>query len=220
MITIGDTFFPLLPIPFDSKLCNFYYSGSNIVIETLAQYKTRVSINYRLPGVIITILSPKTGYTLQDSYPLDSFGSILTNFDFKYYTYKDGVADENFIELLLADASLYVLKSELKEYIFSIKLPAYASVALRCSNTISGTDYPAGWNISAGTSEYDLKITHGLNRNLVEVKVWEINADTTQRALPDYSAAYTGKLQLSKNEILIEGLTQDLLPLRIDLIFE
>jgi len=220
MITIGDTFFPLLPIPFDSKLCNFYYSGSNIVIETLAQYKTRVSINYRLPGVIITILSPKTGYTLQDSYPLDSFGSILTNFDFKYYTYKNGVADSNFIELLLADASLYVLKSELKEYIYSIKLPAYASVALRCSNAVSGSDYPSGWNISAGTSEYDLKISHGLNRNIVDIKVWEVNADATQRSLPDYSAGYTGKVQISKNEILIEGLTQDLLQLRINLIFE
>jgi len=144
MITIGDTFFPLLPIPFDSKLCNYYYSGSDIIIETIAQYKTRVTTNYRLPGVIITILSPKIGYSLQSSYPISTFTSILSNFDFKYYTYKDGVADENFIELLLADASLYVLKSELKEYIFSIKLPAYASVALRCSNTISGTDYPAG----------------------------------------------------------------------------
>lgn len=103
--------------------------------------------------------------------------------------------------------------------IIPIKLPAYASVALRCSNAVEGVDYPTGWVLTAGSSEYDLKITHNLNRNSVDVKVWEVNGDTTERLLPPFSAAYTGVLQNSKNEIIIEGLTQDELLLRIELIF-
>lgn len=104
--------------------------------------------------------------------------------------------------------------------IIPIKLPAHAAVSLRCSNAVEGVDYPSEWVLTAGSSEYDLKIVHGLTRNLVDVKVWEINGDTTQRQLPAFSAAYTGLLQNSTNEIVIEGLTQDELPLRIDLIFE
>lgn len=103
--------------------------------------------------------------------------------------------------------------------IIPIKLPAYASVALRCSNAVEGVDYPSGWVLTAGSSEYDLKIFHNLNRNFVKPEVWEVNGDGSERGLPDYSAGYTGKLQISKNEIVIEGLTQDELPLRIELIF-
>ena len=121
----------------------------------------------------------------------------------------------------------YLPESATKKYytnankpIIPILLPAYTSVALRCSNAVEGVDYPTGWTLVSGSSEYDLKITHGLTRNLVDVKVWEVNGDTTQRQLPAFSAAYTGLLQNSTNEIVIEGLTQDELPLRIDLIFE
>lgn len=118
------------------------------------------------------------------------------------------IADQNKIDITKAP------------YIEEITLPAYASVALRCSNAVAGVDYPTGWVLVAGASEYDLKITHGLNKNFVTAEVWEVNGDGTERALPSYSAAYTGKLQSSKNEILIEGLTQDTLPLRIELIFK
>jgi len=119
---------------------------------------------------------------------------------------------------LLADTTK--LRVDKTPYLEEITLPAYTSVALRCSNAVEETDYPTGWVLAAGASEYDLKITHGLNKNCAEVKVWEVNGDGSERALPDYSAGYTGKLQLSKNEILIEGLTQDNLALRIDLIFK
>ena len=102
--------------------------------------------------------------------------------------------------------------------VIPIYLPAYAAVNQRCSNAVEGTDYPNGWVLSTGASEYDLKIVHGLSKNIVDVKVFEINADTTERMLPSFSAAYTGLLQNSTNEILVEGLTQDLLPLRLELI--
>lgn len=118
-------------------------------------------------------------------------------------------------------------ESETKKYysyankpLIPISLPGYASVTIRCSNAIEGVDYPTGWTISAGSSEYDLRITHGLNRNFVEAKVWEVNGDLSERLLPPFSAAYTGLLQVSKNEVIIEGLTQDELPLRIELMFD
>lgn len=118
-------------------------------------------------------------------------------------------------------------ESETKKYytyankpVIPISLPGYASVAVRCSNAAGGVDYPTGWTISAGSSEYDLRITHGLNRNFVEAKVWEVNGDLSERLLPPFSAAYTGLLQGSKNEVIIEGLTQDELPLRIELMFD
>ena len=113
-------------------------------------------------------------------------------------------------------------KSDLQKTprIEEITLPAYASVTQRCSNAVEGDDYPTGWTLTAGDSEYDLKITHGLNKNFVDAKIYEVNGDFTERLLSAFSAAYTGVLQNSKNEILIEGLTQDLLPLRIELIFK
>ena len=61
----------------------------------------------------------------------------------------------------------------------AITLPAYASVALRASNAVAGTDYPTGWVLSAGTSEYDLLITHGLGRKVTDVSVFEILPNTS-----------------------------------------
>ena len=104
-------------------------------------------------------------------------------------------------------------------YLQPIIIPAFASVAARCAAASSPTNFPAGWTLSAGDSEYDLKITHGLNKNFLRAEVFEVNGDTTERQLSPFSAAYTGIKQNSKNEIVIEGLTQDVLPLRIELIF-
>lgn len=102
---------------------------------------------------------------------------------------------------------------------YKIVLPSADTVAGRLVGLTEGVNYPSGWVLTAGSSEYDLKIFHNLNRNFVKPEVWEVNGDGSERGLPDYSAGYTGKLQISKNEIVIEGLTQDELPLRIELIF-
>ena len=152
----------------------------------------------------------------------------------------NNTGDQNASQVLIADAAEYYVAENVEDalaevkqiadqnkvdlsktpYLEEITLPAYTSVALRCSNAVEGDDYPTGWILSVGDSEYDLKIVHNLNKNCVDVKVWEVNGDSSERSLPDCSAAYTGKLQPSKNEILIEGLTQDNLALRIDLIFK
>ena len=88
-------------------------------------------------------------------------------------------------------------ESETKKYytyankpVIPMSLPGYASVAVRCSNAAEGVDYPTGWTISAGSSEYDLRITHGLNRNFVEAKVWEINGDLSEITSTVFGSIY------------------------------
>ncbi len=236
MINIGDTFFPLIPTPFDSKLCNFYYSGSNIIIETIAQYKTRVSINYRIPGLIITVLLPKTGYTLLSSYSMSTFASVLSNFDFKYYTYKDGVADGNFIELVLADISTLVQKDgdkvlsdnnfsdeeqskleSLKISEYSIILPSNSTVAGRC---LMPTLLPDGWSVSATGSGVDLLITHNLNRYITNVTIFSIDGTTGSERLLLSNAAFSGILSNSnKLSLIVESLATVPTAIRINLTF-
>lgn len=237
MINLSDTFLALLPTPFDSKLCNFYYSGSNIIIETIAQYKSRVSLNYRVPGMIVAVLLPKVGYVLLGSYPMSTFGSVLSNFDFKYYTYKNGVADIDFIELVLADISTLVLKDGVKvlsDNNFSnayktkldavktnpttISLPGYTSVATRCSNAIAGVDYPTGWTLQADSNPNDLLITHNLGRSTCSVTVFSLDA-TGERQLYA-NAAFSGVISKPlNNSLVIEGLATIPVNIKIFIIF-
>lgn len=176
-------------------------TGTNTGDETAATIKTKLGIT--------TLSGSNTG---------DQNASQVTITDVAKYYIATNVEDALAEVKQIADQN----KSDLQKTprIEEITLPAYASVAQRCSNAIEGDDYPAGWTLTVGDSEYDLRIVHNLNRNFVKPEIWEVNGDGSERGLPDYSAAYTGKLQISKNEILIEGLTQDLLPLRIDLIFK
>lgn len=238
MINIGDTFFPLLPTPFDSKLCNYYYSGSNIIIETIAQYQTRVSINYRVPGVIVVMLMPKIGYTLQPSYPMNSFASILSNFDFKYYTYSGGVSNSDFIELVLADISTLVQKDgdkvlsdnnfsdadkakldSLKINPITIKLPGYPTVQTRCINAVEGTDYPTGWILQADSNPNDLLITHNLGRSGAIVTVFSIDASGERQLFAN--AAFSGIISKpGNNQLVIEGLATVPLTIKIHITFE
>lgn len=224
MITLSDTFLALLPTPFDSKLCNFYYSGSDIIIETLVQYKSRISLNYRVPGMIIAVLLPKIGYTLLTSYPMSNFSTILSNFDFKYYTYSNGVEDGDFIELVLADISTLVLKDgdkvlsdnnfsdndktkldALKFNPYTISLPGYASVATRCLNAVEGVDYPTGWTLQADSNPNDLLITHNLGRSTCIVTVFSKDGSGERQLYAN--AAFSGILSKPlNNSLVIEGL--------------
>lgn len=176
-------------------------TGINTGDETTASIKTKLGIT--------TLSGSNTGDQNASQVPITDTANYFTATNVE-----DALAEVK----LLADTT----KTRVDKFLYNqkITLPAYTSVALRCSNAVSGTDYPTGWTLVAGASEYDLKITHGLNKNFVDAKVYEINGDSTERLLPAFSAAYTGILQNSKNEILIEGLTQDNLALRIELIFE
>lgn len=165
-----------------------------------------------------TILTKLEITTLSGSNTGDQDAAHVSIADVAEYYIAENVEDALAEVKLLADTTKTRVDKSL--YNQKITLPAYTSVALRCSNAVSGIDYPTGWTLLAGDSEYDLKITHGLNKNFIDVKIYEINGDATERLLPAFSAAYTGILQNSKNEVLIEGLTQDNLALRIELIFE
>jgi len=96
--TISTQRLTLLPTPFDAKRCNYYVDGSNIVIETIAEYLVRVSSTIRDTNPI-TMLTPKTGYVSLGTYPLANFDSILANFDTRLYSFEGGVADGDLKEM-------------------------------------------------------------------------------------------------------------------------
>lgn len=233
MINITDTFLTLLPIPSDAKLCNWTYSGSNIIIETLAEYKTRVYEDIRIPGMIVSILLPKDGYTLLASYAMSTFADVLFNFDFKYYTYKDGVADINFEELLFGSLSDFVLKDGDKvlsdnnfsdadkakldelENVKKISLTASSSIA----GKIVGATFPSGWSLApSGDLGTNLLITHNLvNRELAEVTVKYVDG-LTKRLRTPFKTAFSGVIEVGQT-ITIEGLDPVELPLIVHLFF-
>lgn len=91
--------------PLDAKSCNWYVSGADIVIETIPQYLARVTINRRYPAGLVAILLPKEGYSPTPSYPYADFKDILVNFDCKFYHFKDGLYDVNFVEFEVATSA-------------------------------------------------------------------------------------------------------------------
>lgn len=191
----------LTPADIGSPVGSGTSTGTNTGDETKDTIKNKLEI---------TVLSgDNTGDQNASQVPISDTAEyfIATNVE-------DALAE---VKLIADTTKIRVGKST---YYEEINLPAYASVSLRCSNAVEGDDYPTGWVLTTGSSEYDLKVTHGLNKNFIRAEVWEVNGDNTERILPAFSAAYTGILQNTKNEILIEGLTQDELPLRIVLIFE
>lgn len=95
--TISSQRLVTLPVPFDSKRCNYYVSGSNIVIETVAQYLTRVTSTIRDANPI-TMLIPKSGYSA-GSFPIASFSATLATFNIRTYVFLDGLADINFTDI-------------------------------------------------------------------------------------------------------------------------
>lgn len=97
--TISTQRLTLLPTPFDAKRCNYYVDGSNIVIETIAEYLVRVSSTIR-DTPLISILYPKEGYTSLGTYPIGDFNTILANFDSLFYSFVGGVLDVNFVQVL------------------------------------------------------------------------------------------------------------------------
>lgn len=227
MINIDDSLNVLQLVPLDASVCNYYYSGGNIVVETLAQYLARVSINYRKAGNIVLILTPKTGYTSLGTYSLASWATAATNFDNKYYTFTSGLADINFVELVFYNTGTGVLstndftntykaKLDASPYSYRITLPASSDVATRIAGAVAGTDYPTGWTLSA-LNTYDLLITHTLvGVKIVNVLIYEVDVSGDRLSKP-FSDAYTGVLG-NTNTILIEGLNNNALPLRIELL--
>lgn len=106
MISYHDSFKLVINSPLDAKVCNYFREGAEMKIESIAQYLSRMEIIYRTPGVLVTILLPKNGYTppLDGSgyinYGVNDFPLIIQNFEIKYYTFVEGIANENFVEVV------------------------------------------------------------------------------------------------------------------------
>ena len=100
MITIFDPRVLQLPMPFDAKLCNYHLDTDryHFKIETISEYLTRVDLYNRSMGMIVAIAVPKDGYSA-GSFPIDQIETFSTHFKNKWYSFIEGIADENFIEL-------------------------------------------------------------------------------------------------------------------------
>ena len=87
-------------MPFDAKLCNYHLDtdGYHFKIETISEYLTRVDLYNRSMGMIVAIAVPKDGYSA-GSFPIDQIETFSTHFKNKWYSFIEGIADENFIEL-------------------------------------------------------------------------------------------------------------------------
>jgi hypothetical protein len=101
MINYQDSLQLQINSPLDAKVCNYYREAADFIIEPVAKYLERVIDTYRSVGAIVTVLEAKEGYTpVLDNglikFPLASFASELSNFDIKYYTFIDGIADVDF----------------------------------------------------------------------------------------------------------------------------
>lgn len=119
---------------------------------------------------------------------------------------------------LVPDTEIAKLASlEISSY--SITLPSAVSVGLRCSGAVEGTDYPTGWTVAAGTTITDLLITHNLTRPIHGVSIFSISGTGEERLLVPFNTAYTGILLPDLDSILVEGLTEILTEIRINILF-
>ena len=84
------------PVPFDAKRANWYVVSNKIVIESVAQYLIRISLNIR-DGSPIAMYIPKDGYTSLGNYPIESLDATLINYDTYLYAFIEGVQDANFV---------------------------------------------------------------------------------------------------------------------------
>lgn len=90
----------------------------------------------------------------------------------------------------------------------TITLPSNTTVSGRISGATEGTDYPTGWVLAIGDSEYDLLITHNQDRKVANVSVFSVDGQGKERVLIPFNNAYTGILTPNSNSVQIEALTE------------
>jgi len=104
----------------------------------------------------------------------------------------------------------------LNDYV--ITLPVAATVANRAIGAIEGVNYLTGWMIIAsGDNPNDLLITHNLDRDIYDVKIYSV--DGTVKTLLWMNQAYSGIVALDTNTLLIKNLATIALPIVIHLVF-
>ena len=87
---------------------------------------------------------------------------------------------------------------------YSISLPSSTTVAGRIALAVEGTDYPAGWSLTAGVSPVDLFIAHGLNKRISSVTIFAVTGTEEQQLFN--TAAYNGIKTPDVNSLIIQSL--------------
>lgn len=131
-----------------------------------------------------------------------------------------------FIGITVGDLSNFVEKqtgyrlaseqelSAIRQYVYTIVLPAAATVAGRL---IAVIEKPVDWTLAAGSNPADLKITHNLDRRIASVTIFSVDG-TSERQLFG-NAAYSGILATTQDELIIEALATIETEIVIQLIF-
>lgn len=122
-----------------------------------------------------------------------------------------------------SDPYTLILTSELErlqsiEAPYLISLPSDTTVEGRITGLIEGTDYPTGWTIAVGSSEFDLLITHNLNKRVANINIYSVS-DGQERLLRPFNNAYTGILLPNLNSVLIEALSDIQTEIKISITF-
>lgn len=97
----------------------------------------------------------------------------------------------------------------------TITLPSDTTVAGRIFGAVEGIDYPTGWVLTTGDSEYDLLITHTVSRNIANVSVFSVDGTGKERMLVPFNNAYTGILTIDVDSFQVEALTDVQLEIKI-----
>lgn len=100
---------------------------------------------------------------------------------------------------------------------FFIYLPSEGSVTARIAAATEGTDYPTGWVLTAGVNPNDIVITHNLNKRMLVTTISSVSV-LGERRLFD-NAAFSGLLEIDKNNLQIEGLSTKPTDIVINLLF-
>lgn len=117
-------------------------------------------------------------------------------------------------DLAEGTTNLYARNIKVKPF-QDILLPANSTVAGRIAGAVAGVDYPSGWVLSVGESEYDIIITHNWDRFIYGINIFSIDTLGKERVLVPFNSAYSGYVANNSNSILIESLTEKLTPIRI-----
>jgi hypothetical protein len=121
----------------------------------------------------------------------------------------------NFVEKeagkrLITDAEA----AAIKQYVYTIILPAAATVAGRLIGTL---EHPSGWVLEVDTNPADLKIIHGLERGIASVTVFSGGVSGDRLLLGN--AAYSGIFAESQDVLRIEALATIETDIIIQLVF-
>jgi len=132
---------------------------------------------------------------------IDSVLDFTVNLDDRYPTTED-------VEDLIADGATTV---------FTLNMPAGATVQQRIDGMTEGVDYPTGWTLTA--SGLNINVVHNLGRKLANATVFaNANGDVWQQltGTSAYSALYSYN---SSNTISLSSLATVNIPVDVNLIF-